>query len=140
MARTGATLSGQPKGATNSVVEVFAAAARTETTTSDTVVNDNASGMYVIWDMDDVEQGGTVTMHIEMRNPIDGTWNIIYSSGAIAAAADAVYLFYPGDIADPGALFVDEEKIPIPRYFRFRMAHAAGGGSYTYSLAVNFIP
>ena len=138
MAKIGATLAPSPKGAINGVLEVFAAADRTATTTSDTVVNWDARGMYVIWDFNTVEQGETVTMHIEMRNPIDGTWNIIYSSAAIGAAADAIYLFYPANIADPGALYVDEEKIPIPRYFRFLMEHSAAG-SHNYSVAVNFL-
>ena len=131
-------MSAEPKGATNGILTVFAAADRTATTTSSTILNDNARGMYVIWDLNTAAQGEDVTMHIEMRNPADGSWNIIYSSAAIGATADAVYLFYPADIADPAALFVDEDKIPIPRYFRFRMAHS-GTGTHNYSLAVCFL-
>lgn len=121
----------------NTNLTTLASAARTATTNSADQTNYNAKGLYVYFAITAVPGTDTVTLTIQAKGPVAGTYETLLTGAAEVGTATRCYLLYPG--AGAAANGVDVvNAFPLPRTWRITITHS-GSGSFTYSVGANLI-
>lgn len=118
----------------------LASAARTATTYSADITNHNASGIVLIVNVTAYGGAGSITLAIEVKDPVSGGYPSLILTGAITAVGTYKYVIYPG-IAAPVSMTTGlngTAGYPLPRTFRIRSTHA-DATSHTYSVGYALI-
>jgi hypothetical protein len=132
--------SGEPEEIYTSInrdVTVLASAARIATVNSADLTNYNGRGVHVILDVTSVTATPTITLVIQGKDPVSGSYyDILRASGAtiISATGLTVFKVYPGITALAGGAANDV----LPRIWRVRVEHA-DADSITYSVGAEVI-
>lgn len=132
-------LAGQSNGTTVEAVRgntqgtLLASAARTATTASADQINHSACGVRVAVNIT-VWTAGSLTVQVQEKDPVSGTYRTILSSAALAATGLTVLVVYPG-VTVTANLAASE---PLPRTWRVNVVHA-DATSITYSCGFSLI-
>lgn len=121
----------------NTELTLLSSAARTATTSSTDQVNYNARGVMVFFSITAIPGTDTVTLTIEAKDPIAGTYEALLAGVAESATGTKCYLVYPGASAAANGVDV-VNGFPLPRTWRVTVTHSAAG-SFTYSVAASLI-
>lgn len=119
----------------------LASAARTATINSPDQTNFNEKGVVIFLDVT-VNPGGAETLQviIQARDPVSGDYVDLLDDGAQAlggAPGKRTLIVYPAAAA--AAAGIDSAVgFPLPRTWRVRVVHSAGG-SWTYSVGASYI-
>jgi hypothetical protein len=120
----------------NTNVAAVPLVARTSGIATVAQTNLNAVGAYVLIDITAIAGGETVTMFIDILQP-DGTYTAIYQTAALNSIGLRKYLICPSAV-DTGSQLTAVCQLPLPRTWRIRTLHAAGG-SITYQIGVEYV-
>lgn len=107
----------------------LASAARTSTTNASDIVNYNGRGVAIWFDITAVPGAQTVTLTVEVKDPVSGKYSQVFAGAAESGIATRFYEVYPG-ITETSNVDV---SVALPRTFRVVVTHS-GGGSFTYSV------
>lgn len=84
-------------GRNNEEITVLASAARTATTPSATLTNFNGSGAIIFVNVTSITASPTITVNVQMRDPVSGTFKTIWTAPqTITATGETVYALMPG--------------------------------------------
>ena len=112
----------------------LASAARTANTFSPDIINYNGRTLSIFLDVTSVTSTPEVTLGIQIKDPVTGDYEQIWTAAAAAAATgEFVYQLGPGLLAGAGGGYDDTENIVIPRTFIIAVSHA-DTDSITYSI------
>lgn len=112
--------------------EVFESAARTASSNSPEILNQDHRGLHLIIDVTAVTATETVTFTIQGKDPASGEWYDILASAALGAVGTTVLRVYPGLTATAN----ETENDFLPGSWRVSTTHSASG-SFTYSVGAN---
>ena len=116
---------------------LIASGAYTETQNTPDQENHNAKGVYVFFSITAVPGSDTVTLTIEAKDPVAGTYEVLLSGSAEVATGTKCYLVYPS--AGAAANGVDAVSVyPLPRTWQVTVTHS-GSGEFTYSVGFALI-
>ncbi len=122
----------------NQDLTLLTSAVRSATTASADQVNYNAQGVTVFFGVTAVSgvSGESITLHVEIKDPVSGSWQPIYT-GAAETVANITrrYFIYPGAVIGSGVASA-AVGLPLPRLWRVRVQHA-GTGNFTYSVGAS---
>jgi hypothetical protein len=115
-------------------VTVLASAARTTTQTQADQTNQGAAGIVVILNMT-VVGTGSVTLTIQGKDPVSGSYYTLLAGAAVTTNSTNVYRVYPGLTAAANAVASDN----LPRTWRV-LVTANNANSATYSVGAILLP
>lgn len=118
----------------NHEVTALVSAVRAASTNSADLVNYNARGVHLEFDITAVPGGDTVTLTIQGKSTLTGKYYTILAGAAQVAGATIIMRVYPGLVA-AGNLAANDI---LPRIWRVSIAHSAGT-NFTYSVVGNYI-
>ena len=113
----------------NTEATVLSSAARAGTVNSSDQTNYNGRGAIFWLNISAAPGADTVTMKIQWKDPVSGTYSDIIASVAISATGLTVMRVYPGITASANSA----ASMVLPRTYRVRVEHS-GSGSFTYSV------
>lgn len=114
-------------------VTVLASDARTASSDSPEVLNENGRGVDVIIKVSAVPGGGvSATFTIQGKDPVSGDFYTLLASAAITATGTTVLRVFPGATVTANV----SANAALPRVFRVSVAHS-DAGSFTYSVGAN---
>lgn len=116
---------------------LLASAVRAATTSSPTMINYNARGVFVFFRVTAVPGADTVTCTIRCYDPVAAIWETLLTGAALAGAGAYLYLLYPGAGAAANDVTV-VNAFPLPRQWRVTIAHSAAT-NFTYSVYSSLI-
>lgn len=120
--------------ASNQDLTILASAARTATVDSADQTNVNGRGLHVFVDVTAVTATPTITVKIQGKDAVSGTYYDLLEGTALTAVATQTLKVYPGLTA---VLNEDENDI-LPRTWRIRVEHT-DADSITYSVGASVI-
>lgn len=123
---------------------LLASAARTASTQSadQDVQTRNPVGVRLFLDVTaNPGAAETLTVQIEMKDPVSNKYRAVTAFPAIAAATNATYIYelYPSVIETTATANHEVQGGTIPRVWRANVTHSAGG-SWTYSIGYSELP
>lgn len=113
-------------------------AVRAATTATADLVNYNWRGCLVFLDVTANPGGGeTLTVEIQTRDPVSGTYKTItaFAASFVAANGHEVLTVYPGAAETAATAGHQVQALTLPRTFRVRVVHSAAG-NWTYSVGL----
>jgi hypothetical protein len=113
---------------------LLASAARTTTTNSADQTNHNGRGVLVFVNVTAVTSSPSVTVAIQEKDPISGTYTAILTSAAITGPGHTVLAVYPGVTVAANVA----ASHPLPRTWRVAVTHG-NADSITYSVGYALI-
>lgn len=120
----------------NSEFTILASAVRAATTSSADLVNYNARGVMLWFDLTAVPGVDTVQVTVELKDPVSGKYTgAYYFEAALAGTGFRTYLVYPGHTAGQLNGSINQA---IPRTWRVTVTHV-GAGNFTYSVGGCYI-
>ncbi len=126
--------SGWDRERANTTETILASAARTTTTNSADFTNYNARGAHFFIDVTAVTATPSITVNIQGKDPVSGTYYNLLTSVAITTVSTAVLKLYPGIGAVANAAAADI----LPRTYRVSVTHA-DADSITYSVGASLV-
>lgn len=109
----------------------LASAARTATTSTPDQTNYNGRGCRAYVDVTAVPGIETVTVTIEVKDPVSGTYTAILTGAALVATGHVIYTVYPDATVTANLA----ASLPLSRTWRVKLTHSASG-SFTYSVGL----
>jgi len=113
---------------------LLASAARTATTNSGDIANQNFRGVHVVIDVTVDPAAASVVFTIQGKDPLSGKYYTILASAAVAAVGTTVLRVFPGSTVTANAAANDG----LPRVWRVLATHA-DGDSITYSVGASYL-
>ena len=119
---------------------LLASAARTATTSAIVQTNGENRGIILFLDVTVGAAAETLTLQVQMLDPVTAKWTDITAFPASAAAFTGIKTFvvYPGAVETTVLANHEVAGIPLPTRWRATITHSAAG-SWTYSLGVAVI-
>jgi hypothetical protein len=114
---------------------LLASAARTASTDSGDLLNDQHRGVVVVIDVTAAAATPSVVFTVQGKDPLSGKYYDILASAAVVATGTTVLKVYPGITAAANAAVSDV----VPQHWRVK-AVAADSDSLTYSMYACLIP
>lgn len=118
----------------NGNTELLGSYARTSTTASRDIINNNCRGCQIILDVTSVTATPSITVTIQGKDPVSGKYYTILTSSPVTATGTVVYRVYPGITAVANLSASDV----IPSLWRVSVAHG-DSDSITYSVSANMV-
>jgi hypothetical protein len=113
----------------NTDATLLASTGRTATTNSADQTNYNNSGVWVVLNITAVPGVDTVTINIQGKDPVSGSYVNLLTGAAQVGTGTTEYAVYPG-VTETATVDVSR---PLPRVWRVSVTHS-GAGSFTYSV------
>lgn len=118
----------------NTEFTLLPSAARTVTTNSADIINFNAKGIYLFFNITAVPGVDTVTLVYQQKDPVSGNYFQHGTAAAQIATGLTTFLLYPAAISNASAI----QNASICRTSRIRVV-PSGAGSFTYSVGGCFL-
>lgn len=115
-------------------ISLLASAARTTTQTVADQTNYNHRGIIVTLDVTNVAASPSITLEIDMKDPVSGKYIALLTGAAVTTAVTNVYTVYPGAPATSNV----SANSPLPRTWRVKVT-ANNANSCTYSVGASLI-
>ncbi len=111
----------------------LASVARTATTSSSDIINYNARGIAIFFNVS-LSNATSLTLSVQEKDPISGSYATLYSATAVTTTGMRLYTIYPG-INSGGT---QAYQSAIGRTLRITVTHG-DSNSNTYSVGYSFI-
>ncbi len=122
----------------NTEITVLATAARTASTNSADLINYNARGVIITLDVTTDPAGGeTLQLLVQYKDAESSAYEIILDDGANATPGRRTVIVYPGTAGSANDV-TSTTGYPLPRIWRVRIVHSAGG-TWNYSVGASLI-
>lgn len=118
----------------NLEVTLLASAARTANTNSADQTMPHGRGVRISIDVTAIVTAPSITVAIQVKDPISGVYTAVLTSAAIAATGHTEMVVYPGITAAANVA----AAMVMSRTWRVSVTHA-NGNSITYSIAANIL-
>jgi hypothetical protein len=105
------------------------------------LVNYNAKGAMIFFNVTAVPGTDTVNIRVDSKDPASGVYSALFVAATPVSATGAYrYLIYPGGTAaNGGQLTAAPCSIVLPRTFRVQVVHSSQTSSFTYSVGMSLI-
>jgi hypothetical protein len=121
----------------NAEFTILQSAVRSGTLYSDDLVNYNAKGILLFFDITAVPGTDTVQLVVQVKDFASGGYNDFLVGTAWSTTGRRTYLLYPGAVNTSGDVDVVEGS-PLPRTWRVAIIHSAAT-DFTYSVGGCYI-
>lgn len=120
----------------NIEITVLATAARTASTNSADLTNHNARGVIITLDVTTDPAGGeTLQLLVQYKDAESSAYEIILDDAANATPGRRTVIVYPGTAGSANDV-TSTTGYPLPRIWRVRIVHSAGG-TWNYSVGAS---